>query len=44
MQRNERDSASVWDMVQAIRHIQAFTENLSFEDYLNDIRTVSAVE
>lgn len=44
MQSNNRDIASVWDMVQATRYIQAFTENISFETYLNDIRTVSAVE
>ena len=31
-------------MVQAIRYIQSFTVNLSFEDYSNDIRTISAVE
>ena len=44
MPSNNRDIASVWDMVQAIQHIQTFAENLSFEDYINDIRTVSAVE
>lgn len=44
MQSNNRDIASIWDMAQAIRYIQSFTTNLSFEDYLNDIRTVSAVE
>ncbi|NES18314.1 MAG: DUF86 domain-containing protein [Symploca sp. SIO3E6] len=44
MQSSNRDIASVWDMVQAIQYIQAFTENLSFEAYLNDMRTVSAVE
>ena len=44
MQSSNRDISSVWDMVQAIQYIQAFTENLSFEDYLNDMRTVSAVE
>ncbi len=44
MQLNNRDIASVWDMVQAIRYIQSFTANLTFEDYLNDIRTISAVE
>ncbi|NJP09256.1 MAG: DUF86 domain-containing protein [Leptolyngbyaceae cyanobacterium RU_5_1] len=44
MQSNNRDIASVWDIVQAIRYIQSFTANLSFEDYLNDIRTISAVE
>ncbi len=44
MQSNNRDIASVWDMVQAIRYIQSFIANISFEDYLNDIRTISAVE
>ncbi|WP_088892884.1 HepT-like ribonuclease domain-containing protein [Leptolyngbya ohadii] len=44
MQSSNRDIASVWDMVQAIRYIQTFTANLSFEAYLNDIRTISAVE
>lgn len=44
MQSSNRDVASVWDMVQAIRYIQTFTTNFSFEDYLNDIRTISAVE
>ncbi|HEY9619245.1 MAG TPA: HepT-like ribonuclease domain-containing protein [Crinalium sp.] len=44
MQSNNRDVASVWDMVQAIRYIQAFTANLAFEEYLDDIRTRSAVE
>jgi uncharacterized protein with HEPN domain len=44
MLSNNRDIASVWDMVQAIRYLQAFTANLSFEEYLDDIRTVSAVE
>jgi uncharacterized protein with HEPN domain len=44
MPANNRDIASVWDMVRAIRYIQSFTENLSFEEYLDDIRTISAVE
>jgi uncharacterized protein with HEPN domain len=44
MQSNNRDVASVWDMTQAIRYIQAFTNDLSFDEYLNDIRTISAVE
>lgn len=44
MQSNNRDIASVWDMVQAIRYIQSFTATLSFADYRNDIRTISAVE
>jgi uncharacterized protein with HEPN domain len=44
MQSSNRDLASVWDMVQAIRYIQTFTKDLSFEEYLNDVRTTSAVE
>lgn len=44
MQSNNRDVASIWDMVQAIRYIQSFTTNFSFEEYLDDIRTRSAVE
>jgi uncharacterized protein with HEPN domain len=44
MQSNNRDVASVWDMVKAIHYIQAFTTNLSLEEYLDDIRTISAVE
>lgn len=44
MQSNNRDIASVWDMIQAIRYIQSFTDNLSFEAYLNNILIRSAVE
>ncbi|MGF1478473.1 MAG: DUF86 domain-containing protein [Cyanophyceae cyanobacterium] len=44
MQPNNRDVASVWDMTQAIQRIQSFTNGLTFDEYLNDIRTVSAVE
>jgi uncharacterized protein with HEPN domain len=44
MPSNNRDTASIWDMVQAGRYIQLFTGNVSFEEYLSDIRTMSAVE
>jgi len=44
MQANNRDAASLWDMVQAIRRIQEFTANLSFEDYQESILIQSAVE
>lgn len=44
MQPNNRDVASVWDMTQAIQRIQIFTNGLTFDAYLNDIRTISAVE
>jgi len=37
MPSNNRDVASVWDMAQAIRHIQAFTKGLTFDDYVNNI-------
>lgn len=39
MQSNEPDIASIWDMVQAIQYIQAFTEDINFESYLDDMRT-----
>ncbi|APB35043.1 hypothetical protein GlitD10_2700 [Gloeomargarita lithophora Alchichica-D10] len=44
MQSNNRDVASIWDMVQSIRRIQSFTNDQTFDEYLNDIRTISAVE
>lgn len=44
MQSNNRDVASIWDMVQSIQRIQSFTNDLAFDEYLNDIRTISAVE
>ncbi len=44
MQANNRDAASLWDMVQAIRRIQEFTANLSFDDYQESILIQSAVE
>jgi len=44
MQSNNRDIASVWDMTQAIRYIQSFTHGLTFEEYFNDARTISAVK
>jgi uncharacterized protein with HEPN domain len=44
MQPNHRDITSVWDMAGAIRHIQTFTSTLTFDEYLDDIRTISAVE
>ncbi|MBW4485019.1 MAG: DUF86 domain-containing protein [Tildeniella torsiva UHER 1998/13D] len=44
MPPSDRDISSVWDMAQAIRYIQTFAESLSFDDYLADIRTVSAIE
>lgn len=44
MQSNNRDVASVWDMTQAIQRIQSFASDLTFDEYLDDIRTISAVE
>jgi uncharacterized protein with HEPN domain len=44
MQANNRDSASLWDMVQAIRLIQEFVTSLSYKDYLNSRRDQMAVE
>ena len=44
MQTNNRDAASVWDMVQAIRRIQEFTAGLTFDDYQASILIQSAVE
>lgn len=41
---SQRDLASIWDMIQAIQYIQAFTQDYSFQTYLEDIRTTSAVE
>jgi uncharacterized protein with HEPN domain len=44
MQANNRDAASLWDMVQAIHRIQEFTAGLSFDDYQASILIQSAVE
>lgn len=44
MQSSNRDIASVWDMTQAIQRLQMFTNSLTFDEYIDDIRTVSAVE
>jgi len=44
MQANNRDGASLWDMVQAIRRMQAFTTGLTFDDYQTSILIQSAVE
>ncbi|MBD2462381.1 DUF86 domain-containing protein [Oscillatoria sp. FACHB-1407] len=44
MQANNRDAASVWDMVQAIRRIQEFTMGLTSDDYQASILIQSAVE
>jgi uncharacterized protein with HEPN domain len=44
MPARDRDYASVWDMVQAIRLIQEFIANSSYDDYLNSRRDQMAVE
>lgn len=44
MQSNNRDIASVWDMAQSIQRIQSFTSALTFDEYLIDVRAISAVE
>ncbi|NJL19626.1 MAG: DUF86 domain-containing protein [Leptolyngbyaceae cyanobacterium SM1_3_5] len=41
---NNRDAASIWDMVQAIHRIQEFTANLPFENYVESLLVQSAVE
>ncbi|WP_293119523.1 hypothetical protein [Okeania sp. SIO1I7] len=42
--QNNRDIASVWDMVQAIRRIQECTTNINYSEYLENILIQSAVE
>ena len=44
MQAGDRDSASLWDMAQAIRRIQEFTADASCETYLESVFMQSAVE
>ncbi len=44
MQNNNRNIASVWDMVQAIRRIQEFTTDINYSEYSESILIQSAVE
>ncbi|MGJ3251915.1 MAG: HepT-like ribonuclease domain-containing protein [Elainellaceae cyanobacterium] len=44
MVSNKRDAASLWDMVQAIRDLQAFTAGLSYENYISNLMVQRAVE
>ena len=44
MPANDRDSASLWDMAQAIRRIQQFTADASCNTYLDSVFMQSAVE
>lgn len=41
---NNRDAASLWDAIQAIRQIQEFIGQSSYEDYLQSNLLRSAVE
>ncbi len=41
---NNRNLASIWDMIQAIRRIQDFTNQITYTEYLNSILLQSAVE
>ncbi len=44
MPASNRDPGSLWDMVNAIRRIQDFTTNLTYEAYLDSVLIQSAVE
>jgi uncharacterized protein with HEPN domain len=44
MQASDRNNASLWDMVQAIKLIQEFVTSLSYEDYLDSRRDQMAIE
>lgn len=44
MQANDRNHDSLWDMAQAIRRIQEFTVDVSWESYLESVLMQSAVE
>jgi uncharacterized protein with HEPN domain len=44
MQASDRNNASLWDMVQAIKLIQEFVTPLSYEEYLDSRRDQMAVE
>jgi uncharacterized protein with HEPN domain len=44
MQTNNRDAGSLWDMLQAIRRIEEFTADLTYDDYLENVLIQSAVE
>lgn len=41
MQSINRDIASIWDMTQAIQRLQMFTNSLTFDEYIDDIRMKS---
>jgi uncharacterized protein with HEPN domain len=44
MQSSDRDNASLWDMVEAIKLIQEFVTPLTYEEYLASRRDQMAVE
>lgn len=44
MPSSNRDAASLWDMVQAIRLVQSFIVDSNYEDYLDSRRDQMAVE
>jgi hypothetical protein len=44
MPADNRDTASLWDMVKAIYRIQEFTANLTCDTYLDSALVQSAVE
>lgn len=44
MQAHDRNNDSLWDMAQAIRRIQEFTADVSWESYLESVLMQSAVE
>jgi len=39
-----RDLAALWDMIQAIHHIQDFTNGLSCDDYAKNLMVQRAVK
>lgn len=44
MSAPNRDSASLWDMLQAIQNLQNFLSHTSYEDYCQNLLLQSAVE
>ncbi|MEM9448246.1 MAG: DUF86 domain-containing protein [Cyanobacteria bacterium P01_E01_bin.6] len=44
MPATNRDAGSLWDMAQAIRRIQEFTSDLTYDDYVDSILIQSAAE
>jgi len=44
MSKPNRDLAALWDRIQAIHHIQDFTNGLSYDDYAKNLMVQRAVE